>query len=206
MTSLYQSSMKRRSQTLLGRLWRLFRPKLVQTICCYTQTTYDETVSLLWRTDVKAHKSLISSRMVNSTSVACSLPWIFTSLHPLTYNLYVSLFSFSGDGDDSSDLMAVELDYEQHAFLREMDSPTAALRTPSPRRTLLSSENLPPKRYVSFPVLQVMAALHCAYHIPAEITSHILLWYPSAIVSPILMKLPRQEKQQTLQDLCMIRN
>ncbi|CAO3686899.1 unnamed protein product [Umbelopsis ramanniana] len=60
----------------------------------------------------------------------------------------------NGDGDDSSDLMAVELDYEQHAFLREMDSPTAALRTPSPRRTLLSSDNLPPKRnYQPYPAL-----------------------------------------------------
>lgn len=42
----------------------------------------------------------------------------------------------SGDADDSSDLMAVELDFEHHAFLREMDSPTGSFRTPSPRRPL----------------------------------------------------------------------
>ncbi|KAG2189223.1 hypothetical protein INT44_004365 [Umbelopsis vinacea] len=60
----------------------------------------------------------------------------------------------NGDGDDSSDLMAVELDYEQHAFLREMDSPTAALRTPSPRRALLNNETLSHKRnYQSHPAL-----------------------------------------------------
>ncbi|KAJ2961721.1 hypothetical protein NQZ79_g3026 [Umbelopsis isabellina] len=39
-----------------------------------------------------------------------------------------------GDGDDSSDLMAVELDYEQHELLREIDSPTETFQNPSPKR------------------------------------------------------------------------
>ncbi|KAG2175047.1 hypothetical protein INT43_006109 [Umbelopsis isabellina] len=38
------------------------------------------------------------------------------------------------DGDDSSDLMAVELDYEQRELLREIDSPTETFRSPSPKR------------------------------------------------------------------------
>src|ERR1700731_1344524 len=41
--------------------------------------------------------------------------------------------------------MAVELDFEQHAFLREMDSPTNSFRTPSPRQTLQNNETT---RYV----------------------------------------------------------
>ncbi|KAH8554757.1 hypothetical protein BGW37DRAFT_480953 [Umbelopsis sp. PMI_123] len=58
------------------------------------------------------------------------------------------------DADDSSDLMEVELDYEQYAFLREMDSPTATLRTPSPRRNLSNNENPPSNRnYQTLPAL-----------------------------------------------------